>query len=120
MSFIFKWFAPKWLKRYLTEIDEEKEAREIFYARELHESLYKNCMTELLKVTYNKRKDLDFKAESCAVNIRLKLIILNKKYNLRSMKQKKQQIEYGRLSNWLTKIDKIKEKKEKPKYPSFY
>lgn len=120
MSFIFKWFLPKWLNRYLKEIDEEKEAREIFYAKELHESLYKNCMTELLKVRQKHKKKLDFQADSCAVNIRLKLMILNKKYNLRSMKQKKQQIEYGRLSNWLTKIDKIKEKSQKPKYPSFY
>lgn len=120
MSFVFKWFLPKWLNRYLKEIDEEREAREIYYGKEKHEVDYKSVMTELLKVKQNYRKKLDFEADSCAVNVRLKLMILNKRYNLRSMKQKKQQVEYARLSNWLTKIDKIKEQKEKPKYPSFY
>lgn len=114
MSFIFKWFIPTWLKRYMIEIDEEKEAREIFYARQSHEIQYKNIMTDLLKSTYKKRKELDFYADSCAINVRLQMVIKNR-YNLRSRKQQNQQVEYGRLSNWLTKIDEIRESKKKIK-----
>ena len=87
MNFIFKWFKPSVFKRPLLEINEEKEYREAYYAKTFHEVQYKNTMTELLKKTAKKR------------------------YKTRSLKQHKQQIEYGRLENWLTKVEKYQQNK---------
>lgn len=111
MNFIFKWFMPSVFKRPLLEIDEEKEYRDEYYARTFHEVQYKNTMTELLKVTRNSKNKLDFQAKTVSVHYGLMAVIAKKRYQTRSLKQDKQQIEYGRLSNWLTKVEKYKENK---------
>ncbi len=111
MEFIFKWFVPSWLKRPLLEMEYEREYREDYYARELHEVEYKSVMTELLKKTRNRRNKLNFQAKTISVHHGLMAVIAEKRYE-RSLKQKKHQIEYGRLENWLTKVEKYKDKKK--------
>lgn len=110
MSFIFKWFVPLWYREYVEQTDKEKEEREMYYAKEHHEKMMRLIVEELHQNTKNLKRDYDAFAQRISIHYRLIQRIKEKKQE-RSLKQRKQQTEYGRLENWLTKVEKVKKEK---------